>query len=221
MKIVTVSAIALLPLFFASSSVAAQSRRDRTNSPSAQQILESFERVWRGERGSLNPMSSVLTDPSSFPAAKVDSLLNGLEMLAMSASEQRVQIMALSWLAGAGRGGVSPVIPGIAGRLARVYDRAASVQVRRSALRQLGSQADQESAARILRNIAQQDSASQRAPNAAHDAIWGLTELGAPGTAVLRDLHSRRLLRDPEARSAIQQVARQRGWQRVPRNGNR
>jgi hypothetical protein len=29
---------------------------------------------------------------------------------------------------------------------------------------------------------------------------------------VLRELHSRRLIRDPMARSAIQQVARQRGW---------
>ncbi len=223
MRRITITAITLVALAAGWPSLGAQTPRSGQPAwPSARQMLDHFDRVSRGElRGNLNAMATVFNEPETFRPAVVDSLLDGLQERAISEGNAQVQIAALGWLASAGRGSVHAPIPGVARRLAVVHERASSVQVRRSAVRHLGSLGEQREAAQSLRAIAMQDSARERAPGAAHDAVWALTHLGRPGGDVLRELHARGLVRESRARTALRQVAVQRGWQRASPGENR
>lgn len=223
MRMTRIMPVALFLLTALPAAVIAQEQHvRRADWPSVRQMLAHFEQVQRGtSRGSLGAISAVLTRPDSFPPAMVDSLLDGLQRLATTSDHPQVQNGALSWLAGAGRESQENPIPGVVERLEAVYEQACSPVVRKAAVRQLGSQAERTEAVQVLRVIATQDSSRQRAPEAANEAVWGLTHLGPEGQSALREIHSRGLVRERTARNSVRDIAVQRGWEAAPQDENR
>ena len=157
----------------------------------------------------------ILELPDSYLARK-DSLLDGLQHLALTNEDEDVRRRAAGWIAFAGESGRrSPPVAGVFLRLVRIY-RASDASVRLTVRNRLPLQADRKAAAAFLRSLAAEPDTTTRFgpegyfafgdPRA--EALARLAEMGEEGRAVLQAMHRSGEARSPQARIILDDMAR-------------
>jgi hypothetical protein len=154
--------------------------------------------------------------PSAF-APRQDSLMDGLERLALTSDHDAVRREATSLIAFAGQvGRPSPPLRGVFPRLLRIYRSNTAWLVRALIRDQMPEQAERRAAAAFLRSIATEaDSNSGVAPHGYFaigdprtEAVARLAEMGEEGRSVLRAMHQNREARSPQVRIMLDDMAR-------------
>lgn len=158
-----------------------------------------------------------ILDLSNSPPARKDSLIDGLERLALTSSFRNVRHIATARIAVAGQVG-RPVAPraGLLSRLQRIYWGNTAWLVRSTILDSMPLQAERRAAAAFLRSVAAEpDTSSAMGPHGyfSHGdlrthALARLAEMGEEGRAVLQAMHRSREARSPQARLVLDDMAR-------------
>jgi hypothetical protein len=164
----------------------------------------------------LDAVAGILMLPGVF-AARQDSLLNGLERLAVTSNDSNVRRRAAYWIAFAGTGGraVSPV-KGVCSRLARIYRARDDAGVRLAIRNGMPLQAERRAAAAFLRSLAVEPDSSGgngvegyfSIGDPRTEALARLAEMGEEGRAVLQAMHRSGEARSPQARMILDDMAR-------------
>jgi hypothetical protein len=180
--------------------------------PSVQTMFSEFERQNRTNdnfttQGS-GAISYVLRRWSSYPSAMVDSIINGLEHRALHSNDPITRADAVTLLSIAGQGDMQRPMPGIFGRLQRIYRESNDRKVRLAVMDVMLRTSERGPAVAFLRRVAVQPQAKQDFPGAAEEAVWYLAMIGEEGSAMLRELQRQNLVKDPDARSKLELAAR-------------
>jgi len=189
----------------------------QSSTRSARELLEAFVReespsVTYGEAD--RAISLIMYQTGEYPRPLVDSLLVGLEELALNDPREHVRVLAVSRLSSPGLRILPKPNSGTVGRLLRIYRRSDNPRVRSVILGFMSAQAERREALAFVRAIAIQE--REDFPNAVHEAIRTLVlGMGDEGRAVVRELHEQNLVRDPEERANLAQLARHHGWAEV------
>ena len=140
-----------------------------------------------------------------FPAATVDSVVDGLEQIARRHRDDMVANRALTMLGLLGRN--PDPRRSYTARLARIY-RAVGRERKLGVVSAAGKLAERGPASAFLGSIAAErpTPANEQLPEA---AVFSLTLLGEEGANTLRDLHTRRAVTDLEARVMLDGLAKQ------------
>jgi hypothetical protein len=153
--------------------------------------------------------------------ARQDSLVDGLERLALTSHNANVRSEAVALIAFAGTGGrTAPPLPGIIPRLARIYPAWPGDIVQLHIRNSMPEQAERRAAAAFLRTLAIAPDPGNGGmgphgyfavgdPRA--EALSRLAEMGAEGRAVLQAIHRSGEARSPQARAILARMA-QRGF---------
>lgn len=177
----------------------------------AAQLLADFARegqaVTQGRMASTG-ITEILLSHERYPQSKVDSLLAGLEDLALHGSTQQVRMAAAERINTAGRRGVPQPLPGTAERLQRVYRASRDSLVKTTLLGAMGVIAEQSAASSFLRAIAMKSEQEQGFHGEVHEAIRALLCMGEEGRAAVRELHDRKLVRHHEEARHLDDLAR-------------
>lgn len=157
----------------------------------AHEVLAIFEK--RAKSGEGDAPDQVLY-PKQYPRVRVDSVIDGLERLALTAESEDVARSAAAAVASAGatKRGMS----GILDRTLRIYKHSSSLRVRATIVHFMRDQGDRDRAIAFLRSVAAQDSEQQDFDGAPFLAAMALSEMGVEGRSVLSELRQKRLLRD-------------------------
>jgi hypothetical protein len=192
------AAACVLALFAASSIVAGAQGvvppPRSTMSAGAQQLLTSFEN--RAETGPAS-LGTLLRRPELYNKKVIDSVVVGLEKLALTSSSPSVRSNAAWNLAVAGSAKMSD--PGVLDRLTRVYQRSHDELVRRSILGRMYQQQNKKGAIQFLMKVASQAPDQLGYEEAALEAVSGLSYMGDEGRAALLELKNSGRLKDPSA----------------------
>lgn len=156
--------------------------------------------------------AGVLSLPSPY-ASRRDSLLNGLERMALLSDDQRVRHWAASELAFSGTvGRPEPPLPGVLRRLVRIYRARPDPVVRIAIRRSLPEQAERSAALTLLRGIAATPDTLRHVVDHVGDerleALDRLAEMGEEGRAVLQTMHRNREARSPQGQARLEEMAR-------------
>lgn len=211
MKKTTTAVLLLVSLCIAAAEVAAQEVIVGFNPPPAATALEWFSHPTTSDthRDGSHVLTSVFADHQRFSRAYVDSLLVGLEQIALTSDDESLRTRATSKLVGTAsdRYGMVP-IPGAMQRIRRIYRQTSDPAVRSLIVASLSRVADRTAAVAWLREIARQGPKTEDFPDAAHQAITTLIATGEEGRAVLRELHRNRAsLPDPKVRVDLEVLA--------------
>jgi hypothetical protein len=180
----------------------------------AQEILRQFETDISTNAGAavgVSRLLQVLHQPES-SSAKIDSLLAGLERLALQSPNPNVRQSAAGYLLAAGSPTEVPrPFTQATERLARVFENSADQVVRHSIIENMPRQANVDRAIRFLRAVATKpDPAPQRyfdQPDEPTQAIEALLRLGERGRSALREIHSNRNAGSARARAQLDLLA--------------
>jgi hypothetical protein len=165
-----------------------QSRRD------AKETLADFQKFARTRMGSY---PEEVRHPEKFGSARVDSILDGLEQIALTAEPRFTGSTAAAALAHAGS--VEKAPPGVFDREVRVYAKSKHPIVRLTILNTMFEQKERARALAFLKSVAAQRTDQQDFQDAAFTAAEGLSRMGADGRAALIDLRGRGVIRDGNA----------------------
>ena len=158
-----------------------------------------------------------IIDLASPYSARKDSLLNGLERLAVTHSDRYVRQAATLWIASAGEvGRTAPPVRGVWPRLLRIYRSNTAWVVRSTILDQSPMLVERPSALALLRSVAaEQDTTTPMGPEGYFGfgdlriaALSRLAEMGEEGRAVLQAMHRSGEARSPQARMILDDMAR-------------
>ena len=150
-------------------------------------------------------------------APRQDSLLDGLERLALTSENAKVRQEATAMIAFAGQvGRPTPPLPGVLPRLLRIYRSNTQWLVRALIRDQMPEQVERRAAAAFLRSVAAEpDTSSGSGPHGyfSHgdprtEAVARLAEMGEEGRAVLQAMHRSREARSPQVRTLLDDMAR-------------
>jgi hypothetical protein len=184
--------------------------------PGVRELLALFDREIREThvtRAGRVYSIRLLTGQAASPAAR-DSLLDGLERLAVASDHPQVAFFAAEVMVEAGSREQLRPLAGIVPRLERIYRGTGSGYVRRGIRGRAYLLADRPSAARLLASIAvgagsadagQVDFGGVDSPRL--EALRELAVMGTAGRDALMDLHRRDAVRDPLARDFLRQLA--------------
>lgn len=177
--------------------------------PSADGMVSSFEAMRPDSSAGLQrgTMLEVFRRAALFPRPTVDSLLDGLETIAASHPRQFNRDLAVAYLANAGSSTGHPPIPGAMRRLHRAYAKA-DAGTRFQIVRWMPEMAERSEAVAFLRRLAGQTERSEDFHQAPREAVHALARLGAEGSAALREMHRARAVTHPDARAALEGLAR-------------
>ena len=173
-------------------------------SASAQHLLSSFEK--RAATGSAS-LGTLLRQPERYEKLTIDSLVDGLEKLALSSSSSVVRSNAAWNLAIAGSARLSD--RNLLNRLVRVYEQSTDELVRRSILGRMHVQQNRPAAIRFLIKVATESTSQQDYEEASLEAVSTLSYMGAEGKAALLILQRNGELRDPAARGFVEWFLRE------------
>lgn len=118
----------------------------------------------------------------------------------------------MSLLLSAGSERSTQPMPGVVGRIERIYDEASAHILRLTIVGGMGSVADRDAASVFLSGLA-----TKRGLEARH-AVGSLQRLGAEGEAALRTLHAEGTVVDPWARCVLAKSA-ERGFRPYREHG--
>jgi hypothetical protein len=192
---------------------------ERARSWAVDSVLSHFERDVRARV--INSLGSdlvftIISLPAAF-APRRDSLLDGLERMALTSDNEHVRHVAAARIAFAGRvDETASPLPGIMARLTRIYHAHADPLVRISIRNSMPGQAERRAAAALLRVIASEADPTNdgRGPHGLFsvgdprtEALSRLAEMGAEGRAVLQAMHQSGEARGPQARAILARMA--------------
>jgi hypothetical protein len=194
-KVAMTAAFLIVPTFL----VAQPSGQQPQRSESAQEILAKLE--LDAVRNGQSSVSWLVRHPEKYARQKLDSVLDGLEKLALTAESEFVRGSAAASLASAGT--ADNPLPNVLERIIAVYRRADDPLVRRMILGRMNIQKDRSRAIAFLRTVATESSANEDYEDASWEAVSMLNLMGSEGRAVLIDLRDKGALRTPKARGAV------------------
>jgi hypothetical protein len=185
-------------------------------------VLSRFDRHIRAHLANspgFDAVFRILRLPASY-AARKDSLLEGLELLALTSDNREVREVAAERIAEAGELGRNvPPVPGIWPRLARIYRSNTAWLVRSAILDHSPMLAERGAALAFLRSVAAEEDTTTPSVVEGYFGygdlrIWALdriAEMGEDGRAVLQAMHRSGEVRSPQARWTLDAMA-QRGF---------
>lgn len=180
----------------------------------AAEALSLFEQENRGaqpkNRDGAMTIVYVLTHPNRVSSATVDSVVSGLEHLALNADVQRVRAAATSALVFTGDTRRPNPLPGAFARTMRIYRKSRDPLVRATILPILPFYAEQDRVVAFLKSVATQSPAEQDYHDAPAQAVTALTYMGQKGRAALRDLLESNSVRHPVAEAQLRYVMGQK-----------
>ena len=157
----------------------------------------------------------LLRDPRA-SGARRDSLLNGMERLALTGRTRDIRHVAALNLAVAGTSDMPIPEPGVVARLLRTYRNQTDPAVRLTIRNQPPLQVERQAAAAFLRsNAVEPDTSAEMGPHGyfSHgdprtEAVARLAEMGEEGRSVLQAMHRNREARSPQVRGMLDDMAR-------------
>ncbi len=174
---------------------------------SAKEMLAILEA--RAESGEPASLGSVVRYPEKFAPATIDSVLAGLEILALDGRSPRTRQAAASSLAQAGSARHHRT--DITGRAISVYRRSRDPLVKRTILSFMLFQLDRPSALGFLREISVAPANHQDFEEASFVAVSTISAMGPEGQTLLEELRRKNLVTDPTARGLLEwYLSRQR-----------
>lgn len=157
----------------------------------ASAVLMNFEKMTR--QGTI-VIPGEVRYPERYSAARVDSMLGGLERIAQTSSSGPQTSIAVLAIMRAGSADKPPA--GIFDREIRLYRSSNKVLVRDGILSYMPKQKDRQSALAFLKSVALQSEGQLDFEYAAYHAAESLSDMGSDGRAVLRELQNKKLIRD-------------------------
>lgn len=142
-------------------------------------------------------LSQVLAHPDQYPAAVLDSIVNGVEWMALHLKDGRARMWAAQTLATAGE--IQRPMPDAFDRLIGLYRKADDQYVRSMILNRMEAQSDQTRAIAFLRDVALQSPRNQDVAQASLFAVSALSHMGTRGRAALIELRNSGTMTDPSA----------------------
>lgn len=164
----------------------------------ARETLTQFETTARQGRSAI---PDAVLHPENYSATTVDSVVAGLENLALSGESELVRSEAAIALASAGS--ANHPIPGAFEAKVKVYERSTSNLVRGMIINFIDTGQERQRAIEFLKSTAI-SVGPPRFDEAPFLAAQHLGFMGAEGRAVLAELHSSGKLKDPRARGYVQ-----------------
>jgi hypothetical protein len=188
-------------------SMSAQAQYRVTRAPA--ELLAAYVR----ERQSLDAkpsasldISHVLTHYTEYPRADVESLLRGLEELALTGEPPRLRAEAAVRLSVPGSSRRSYPLPGTFARLERVYRGTKDPLVRSVVVSAMSDLAEQREAVAFLERLATKQEGDFA--GVAGRAMASLLMLGDEGRATLRRMHESGAVHDQEAKADLAILAK-------------
>jgi hypothetical protein len=190
--------------------MAAAPLRAQRELPPAERMLKVFvddaEQNRTGGTDGIVAVQYAVTHPAQVAPAKLDSVLAGLEQLAVTSDVRLARIRSVMQIA---RLEDSTAFD----RLVRIYRAsAAHPEVRdmiMSSIEKPKIQRQVNEWIGLLRGIVAEPADAEDFPQAPFEAMRQLYALGEPGIAALRELHARGAARNPEVRALLASWARQ------------
>lgn len=180
-------------------------------------MLARLDRDHPGSSGPAAGIGSVLAHADLLPAAMIDSVLDGLQHLALTSPRSQVRTNAVGLLASAGKQWPKARSARAGNRLAAIYRGTSDPDLKALLVGlSLSWLAEPGPALPILRDVAMQPESREDFPEASVWAVASLARMGDPGRAVLRDLHRRGAVRSAAARYRLDALART-GFREPPR----
>jgi len=137
--------------------------------------------------------------PQRYSAARVDSVLDGLERIAQASNMARRFPTSAPVLAIMEAGSAEQPPAGIFEREMRLYRASNSVTVRNAIIVLMPRQKDRTRALAFLKSVAMQSGQQRDYEYAPYQAAQALSHMGKDGRAALIDLRDKKLLRDGKA----------------------
>jgi hypothetical protein len=190
--------LALLALCCVHVTAGAQEQREERGAVSASLILQQFERDGTTHQNSL---LAIVGYPERHGRAKVDSVLDGLEQLALTSTSELVRMRAAGNLAMAGAS--ERPVPGALQRTTRVYQSSNDPRVRRQILGLMVFQKDRNGAIDVLKAVVIQARGEEDFPEAQSWAASALHWMGKEAAAALVELRDKGAIEDPVARGMV------------------
>jgi hypothetical protein len=191
------------------------SAQDSRPGLSSDVLLGRFEKERRAQgrstTGAHDAIGTILWRSSPSDAPRVDSLLAGLEKIAIESNEPsaRGSAAGLIALAGANSG------RGIVNRLVRIYDKSGDAEVRFIIVRLMKTQRERRDGLSFLRRVALEPSTqSPSHPPRGDDlslqkaALQSLMLMGSEGKQMVQSLYADKLVKDWSARAYLDYLAR-------------
>jgi hypothetical protein len=201
---VSLGLLLLAEALLAAPSVNAQRPHHISSTPA--QLLAAFVRAHEtSEPNAGYDLTRVLGDHTNYPAGDVESLLRGLEQLALKGASSRLRAEAALNVALPGSRRSARPIPGILGRLQGIYHSSSDRLVRSVIVAAMAEQAERPQALAFLERLAVQERGDF--PGSASQALGTLVAMDEEGRTVLRRLHKTGSVRDPKARSELTVMA--------------
>jgi hypothetical protein len=157
--------------------------------------------------GASRELIHALTYPGDYPAADLESLMRGLEELAVTGSTPRLRAQAAFSLALPGSKHAVHAVPGTFVRLERVYRRSTDPVTRSLLIDVMGDLTEQREAAAFLERLAKQERADFA--EAQYKAIQSLRRLDEEGRAVLKKLHDTGAVTEAKAKLTLAALAKE------------
>lgn len=195
-----------VPLFLTASLAPTASAQDRPAKGSAAAVLARFERAYRTDSATTDAngqLRTLLWSGDRSRPAFTDSLLSGLENLALKSEDRDIRVNATTTLASAGYQVDHPV-PNVFDRVARIYRSTDDWSVRMHIILSSSWMAERSKAIRLLKSVAAQHGTSRDYEDAPWHAVGSLHKMGAEGRVALRDLQRQGTVRDPKAQGFVQ-----------------
>lgn len=159
------------------------------------------------ESGVSRELVHALSNYGDYPAADLESLMRGLEELAVTGNPPRLRADAAIRLSIPGSKRAVHPIPGIFARLERVYRRSTDPLTRSVLISVMGESTERQSAAEFLERIAKQEPADFA--ESQYKAIQSLRRLDEEGRVVLKRLHETQVVREPKAKLTLAILAKE------------
>ncbi len=180
---------------------------------SAADELARFDRELReeGRAGTGNFRVRFILTTSGIPPARRDSVVDGLTQFALTSDHATVRHAATAMLAEAGGRNQEHPVPGVAARLASIYDQSSDITVRFSILQRVDLLNDQGSAVSFLKRVAVRPEKKPEVyfdePDEPTRALVALARMGLPGRAALRELDRQGAVRSQIGRAFLSRIA--------------
>ena len=168
-------------------------RADRFDHDSKMGAREVLTRVEQRARSGGFAVPDVVKNPENYPRSTVDSVVQGLENLALGKEPESVRSGAAVALASAGSD--KHIIAGVFDRKVQVYRKSTNNMVRGMIIAYIGEGQERGRAIEFLKSVATED-APPGFDQAPYLAAHALVNFGVPGIAALRELDARGIVRD-------------------------
>jgi len=156
-----------------------------------------------GDVTARRDVTHIMTHHTEYTEAEVNTVLQGLEDVALSSAPARSRAQAALLMATPGSTKVARPLAGVFPRLAQVYDRTTDPLVRSSVIAAMGLLADRRETTGFLEVVAK----TEPPGGLAGRAVASLDVMGDEGRAALKRLHDSKAMKDSEVQGDLERIA--------------